>query len=78
MIANRHEVINGTKSVVRTLVTLDNGGEWNYLVPPEVDLSGSPVLCEPPSCSLHFHMDTSQYARLGVYSQVCTYIHYKD
>ena len=24
--------------------------------------------CEPPLCSLHFHMDTSEYARLGVFS----------
>ena len=70
MIANRHEEANETTMVVRTVVTLDNGGEWNYVMPPEVDLNDAPVLCEPPKCSLHFHMASSEYARLGVYSQV--------
>ena len=31
-------------------------------------MNGIAVNCEPPDCSLHFHMDTSDYARLGVYS----------
>lgn len=70
MIANRKEPADGTGKVVRTVVTLDNGGEWNYISPPETDLSGAPILCEPPSCSLHFHMASSEYARLGIYSQV--------
>ena len=70
MIANRREKVNSTTTLVRTVITLDNGGEWNYLTPPEVDLTGAPVLCEPPACSLHFHMASSEYARLGVYSQV--------
>ena len=70
MIANRNERVNATSSVIRTVVTLDNGGEWSYISPPETDLTGAPILCEPPGCSLHFHMDTSAFARLGVYSQV--------
>ena len=70
MIANCREPMNGTTKVVRTVVTLDNGGEWSYISPPETDLSGAPILCEPPGCSLHFHMASSEYARLGVYSQV--------
>ena len=70
MIANRNVRVNSTTSVKRTMMTLDNGGKWSYISPPETDLSGAPILCEPPSCSLHFHMDTSAYARLGVYSQV--------
>ena len=70
MIANRYEQVNATARLTRTVVTLDNGGEWSYISPPQTDLSGAPILCEPPSCSLHFHMDTSAYARLGVYSQV--------
>ena len=73
IIANRNERVNETTMVVRSVVTLDNGGEWSYVTPPTVDLNGAPVLCEPPACSLHFHMDSSEYARLGVYSQVsCT------
>ena len=74
MIANRYERVNATSRVVRTVVTLDNGGEWSYISPPETDLSDTPILCEPPGCSLHFHMDSSAYARLGVYSQVPEYI----
>ena len=70
MIANRNERVNTTTTLVRTVVTLDNGGEWNYLTAPQFDLSGNIVLCEPPSCSLHFQMASSEYARLGVYSQV--------
>ena len=70
MIANRNERVNATNKLVRTVVTLDNGGEWNYVTPPKVDMNGAPLLCEPPSCSLHFHMASSEYARLGVYSQV--------
>ena len=70
MVANRYERVNATSSLIRTVVTLDNGGEWRYISPPETDLTGAPILCEPPSCSLHFHMGSSAYARLGIYSQV--------
>ena len=55
MIANRNERVNGTTKLVRTVVTLDNGGEWNYVTHPKVDMNGAP-LCEPPSCFLHFHI----------------------
>ena len=75
MIANRHEKVNATSTLTRTVMTLDNGGEWSYISPPETDLSGVPILCEPPGCSLHFHMDTSAFARLGVYSQVHVHVH---
>ena len=70
MIANKYVRVNRTTTMTRTVITLNNGAVWNYVTPPEVDMSGAPVLCEPPSCSLHFHMGTSEYARLGVYSQV--------
>ena len=36
--------------------------------PPDINIDGTPVDCVPPFCSLHFHMDTSEYARLGVFS----------
>ncbi len=71
MVANQYvrddpTVINAP---MRTLLTLDNGGEWVLLRPPSRDVEGIPVSCEPPLCSLHFHMGTSDYARLGVYSE---------
>ena len=70
MVANKNVPVNRTTTVTRTVITLDNGAVWNYVTPPQYDLNGAPVLCEPPSCSLHFQMDSSDYARLGVYSQV--------
>lgn len=48
---------------LRTLISLDNGGNWELVQsPPSTN-------CIPPRCSLHFHMTTSEYARTGVYSQ---------
>ena len=55
----------------RTLITLDNGGNWELVIAPDRYKNGTEVNCNPPQCSLHFHMSTSDYARLGVYSQVC-------
>lgn len=49
---------------MRTLISLDNGGNWELVHSPSSDN------CIPPQCSLHFHMTTSAYARTGVYSQV--------
>lgn len=43
-------------------------GCYLQIHPPDEDVAGNPVNCEPPQCSLHFHMDTSAYARLGVFS----------
>ena len=72
MIAYRNVPVNSTTTVMRMVVTLDNGGIWSYISPPESDLSGAPILCEPPGCSLHFHMDTSEYARLVyIHRYVC-------
>ena len=38
------------------------------LLPPDENVDGTAINCEPPDCSLHLQMDTSYYARLGVYS----------
>ena len=67
MIANQYvrEDPSESNPPVRTLITLDNGGTWEPLRAP-TDAANP---CEPPLCSLHFHMDTSEYARLGVYSE---------
>ena len=71
MIANQYVRSNPsqTNSPIRTLITFNNGGRWRLVEPPDVDVNGNAVSCEPPSCSLHFHMDTSDYFRLGVYAQ---------
>ncbi|CAI8030523.1 Sortilin-related receptor [Geodia barretti] len=70
MIANQYvrDTPDVTDAPIRTLLTLDNGGNWELIHPPDLDVYGNPVNCEPPLCSLHFDMDTSAYARLGVFS----------
>ncbi len=71
LIANQYVRVDASKqgSPMRTLISLDNGAEWELVRPPAEGVGGSPLLCEPPLCSLHFHMDTSEFARVGVYSQ---------
>lgn len=53
-----------TNSLVRTLISLDNGANWELVRPTQ---DGA---CSPPQCSLHLHMVSSDYARTGLYSQV--------
>ncbi len=57
----------------RTLITLDNGGNWELVTPPDRYQDGSVVNCDPPACSLHLHMSTSEFARLGVFSLVSSH-----
>ena len=66
MIANQYvrEDPSESNPPLRTLITLDNGGTWELLRAPTDPANP----CEPPLCSLHFHMDSSEYWRLGVYS----------
>ncbi len=54
----------------RTLITLDNGGNWELVTSPDRYQNGTTVNCNPPECSLHLHMSTTEYARLGVFSLV--------
>lgn len=53
-----------SRTRVRTLISLDNGGYWELVRSPTSEA------CSPPQCSLHFHMATSAYFRTGIYSQV--------
>ena len=66
LVANQYVRTNpsDTDSRLRTLISLDNGGNWELVRSP------ASVNCAPPQCSLHFHMSTTEYARTGVYSQV--------
>ena len=70
MIANTY--VRASPSVrnapLRTVITTNSGGRWGLITPPSHYKNGTQVNCLPPSCSLHFHMDTTDYARLGVYS----------
>ncbi|KAK2860036.1 hypothetical protein Q7C36_004202 [Tachysurus vachellii] len=41
---------------VRTLITYNNGRDWNPLAPPTVDMNGKAVNCKQPDCHLHLHL----------------------
>ncbi|XP_020646198.3 VPS10 domain-containing receptor SorCS2 isoform X2 [Pogona vitticeps] len=41
---------------VTTLITFNKGRNWDYLVPPAVDMNGKPTNCKPPDCHLHLHL----------------------
>ena len=75
LIANQYVRADATQpaDTKRTLITLDNGGNWELVVPPDRYSDGTTVNCDPPQCSLHLHMDSTSYARLGVYSRVSGY-----
>ena len=70
MIANTY--VRASPSVrnapLRTVISFNNGGRWGLVTPPSHYKNSTQVNCQPPLCSLHFHMDTTEYARLGVYS----------
>ena len=70
MIANTY--VRASPSVrnapLRTVISTNNGGRWDLITPPSHYKNSTQVNCQPPSCSLHFHMGTTEYARLGVYS----------
>ncbi|XP_058250232.1 VPS10 domain-containing receptor SorCS2 isoform X1 [Hemibagrus wyckioides] len=41
---------------VRTLITFNNGRDWELLTPPTVDMNGKAVNCKQPDCHLHLHL----------------------
>jgi hypothetical protein len=43
---------------VQTRVTYNNGGAWQSLAPPAVDVSGKPISCQG-TCALHLHGSSS-------------------
>lgn len=63
---------NQPANTMRTLITLDNGGNWELVNPPERYSNSTLVNCDPPACSLHLHMSNSEYFRTGVFSVVST------
>ncbi|XP_044136565.1 VPS10 domain-containing receptor SorCS2 [Bufo gargarizans] len=41
---------------VTTLITYNKGRDWDYLTPPNVDMTGKRTNCKPPECHLHLHL----------------------
>ena len=48
------------------VIPCQSSGVPLQLLPPDEDINGDTIDCEPPNCSLHLHMDST--SRLGVYS----------
>jgi hypothetical protein len=45
---------------LRTVITYDKGGEWEYIEPPAHDTNKQPITCKLPDCSLHLSMTFGQ------------------
>ncbi|KAK1346079.1 hypothetical protein QTO34_008548 [Cnephaeus nilssonii] len=41
---------------VTTLITYNQGRDWDRLRPPREDMNGKPTHCQPPDCHLHLHL----------------------
>jgi len=57
---------------IRTVITFNKGGQWQYVKPPKTSLTGKPISCRGDSeCSLNLflHMDTP----VPIYSQKYAY-----
>ncbi|KAF7456639.1 putative sortilin [Cryptosporidium felis] len=55
---------------IRTVITFDKGGEWNYLKAPRVDSRGNRIDCEETDgCYLHLH-GVSNYQSLAPFYSV--------
>ncbi|KAJ1609757.1 putative sortilin [Cryptosporidium canis] len=55
---------------IRTVITFDKGGEWNYLRAPTVDSRGNRINCdENDGCYLHLH-GVSNYQNLAPFYSV--------
>eukprot|EP00455_Lapot_gusevi_P001515 TRINITY_DN105_c0_g1_i2.p1 TRINITY_DN105_c0_g1~~TRINITY_DN105_c0_g1_i2.p1 ORF type:complete len:936 (+),score=350.77 TRINITY_DN105_c0_g1_i2:76-2883(+) len=47
---------------VKTVITFDKGGEWNFLKAPEKDVNGVPIECAASdSCYLHLNGENSKF-----------------
>lgn len=53
-----------SEDVVRTVISFNKGGSWNYIKAPKVDSLGNKYDCEKDKCYLHLHGITHfhQYA----------------
>eukprot|EP00914_Ancora_sagittata_P014525 GHVO01028384.1.p1 GENE.GHVO01028384.1~~GHVO01028384.1.p1 ORF type:complete len:816 (-),score=140.45 GHVO01028384.1:141-2588(-) len=40
---------------IRTVMSFNKGGSWNFLTPPRVDSVGNPIRCNERECYLHLH-----------------------
>jgi len=56
------------ESIIRTVISYDKGGAWNYLKAPKVDSKGQKIDCPPDRCWLHMHGITNFHNYAPFYS----------
>lgn len=58
VVSNDKQVKSGERKKLKTMITHNDGGEWNYLSPPKTDADGKRISCSSKSlekCSLNLH-----------------------
>ncbi|KAG7802520.1 hypothetical protein KL944_002167 [Ogataea haglerorum] len=62
VVANYDAVVrNGDEKAVKTMITYNDGAEWDYLVPPPVDSEGNKYKCSgKKECTLNLHSFTER------------------
>lgn len=65
VVANAQDVEGrGTGKLLQSRITFDDGSTWRRLVPPNVDVDGNAIGCDPTDeeiCSLHLHSVTNPH-----------------
>ncbi|TPX24995.1 vacuolar protein sorting/targeting protein PEP1 [Coccidioides immitis] len=65
VVANVDEVVKGAAKKLRTMITHNDGAEWDYVRPPAMDADGRKYGCSPgkkgtAECGLHLHSYTER------------------
>ncbi|EGW32507.1 uncharacterized protein SPAPADRAFT_138012 [Spathaspora passalidarum NRRL Y-27907] len=57
-----------SKKQIQTMITHNDGGEWNFLLPPAVDSKNQKYKCQGSKCHLHLHGFTERADYRDTYS----------
>lgn len=69
IVSNKDEVIQGSaEKKLQSVITFDDGSNWEYLVAPEFDMDGNRYSCGSDSCPLHVHGVTKVHNMGTVFS----------
>ncbi|KAK4055938.1 vacuolar protein sorting/targeting protein PEP1 [Microbotryomycetes sp. JL221] len=70
-VSNSDDVEAGAEKALKTKITFDDGGRWNFIKAPNVDNEGKRIKCDTndlESCSLHLHSVTQPHNYGKVFS----------
>lgn len=71
IVANAEQAKDGSTKKLKTMITHNDGAEWNAITPPEMDADGEKYECigkDIQSCSLHLHGYTERKDPRDTYS----------